>query len=90
MLITIRIEGSNDRRPVMRTAPSTLKQEGKMPTGITDENIHYWPSSNGELMVSIEDTKTLMSFKTLDDAINWLYLKGFKKSARQIHGDWDD
>ena len=41
-------------------------------------------------MVSIEDTKTLMSFKTLDDAINWLYLKGFKKSARQIHGDWDD
>ncbi len=67
---------------------AALKQEGKMPTGITDENIHYWPSSHGELMVSIEDTKTLMSFKTLDDAINWLYLKGFKKSARQIHGDW--
>ena len=67
---------------------AALKKEGKMPTGITDENIHYWPSSHGELMVSIEDTKTLMSFKTLDDAINWLYLKGFKKSARQIHGDW--
>ena len=72
----------------MRTAPSTLTKEGKMPTGITEENTHYWPSSHGELMVSIEDTKTLMSFKTLDDAINWLYLKGFKKSARQIHGEW--
>ncbi len=30
MLITIRVEGSNDRRSVMRTAPSTLTKEGKM------------------------------------------------------------
>jgi len=59
-----------------------------MPTGITEENIHYWPSMQGELIVSVESTKTLMSFKSLSEAINWLYLEGFKKSARQLNGDW--
>ena len=53
--------------------------------GATNESIHYWMTTSGDLMVSVENTKTLMSFKTVDDAINWLYLNGFKGSAREMN-----
>ena len=36
-------------------------------------------------MVSDENTKTLKSFEALDDAVNWLYLNGFKESARNLN-----
>tara|TARA_R110002020_G_scaffold121957_1_gene277141 strand:+ start:1326 stop:1520 length:195 start_codon:yes stop_codon:yes gene_type:complete len=54
--------------------------------GETKENIHYWFTiPQGDLMVSDENTKTLKCFKTIDDAVNWLFLNGFKESARQLN-----
>jgi hypothetical protein len=47
--------------------------------------IHMWQGANGKLLVSLEDTKTLLSFDTLDDAINSLWLSGRKKAAKQLN-----
>jgi len=47
--------------------------------------IHIWQGAKGKLLVSLEDTKTLLSFDTLDDAINSLWLSGHKKAARQLN-----
>lgn len=55
--------------------------------GITTENVHYWTNTQKKIMVSIEDTKTLLSFDNADKAINWLYLNGFKQSARELNAD---
>ena len=55
--------------------------------GITKENIHYWTNTQGALLVSNENTKELKQFSTTDDAINWLFFKGFKDSARQLNKD---
>lgn len=52
------------------------------------DNWHVWQSLNGvdnPIMVSDEDNKKLLSFKTTDDAINWLYLAGFKETARTLN-----
>lgn len=57
----------------------------RIQAGITKENIHYWSGTQGVLMVSDENTKRLMSFDSLDDAVNWLYLSGFKDSARELN-----
>ena len=54
-------------------------------TGTTSEGIHYWTGTGGVLMVSDENTKTLKGFKALDDAVNWLYINGFKESARDLN-----
>lgn len=48
--------------------------------------IHIWKGAKGQFMVSLEDTKTLLSFDTLDDAINGLWLSGHKQAARQLNG----
>lgn len=53
--------------------------------GITSENIHYWEGAIRQIMVSDENTKTLTAHKSIDDAINYLYLNGFKDSAREIN-----
>lgn len=47
--------------------------------------IHVWKGAKGQFMVSLEDTKTLLSFDTLDEAINGLWLSGHKKAAKQLN-----
>ena len=55
--------------------------------GTTAEGIHYWKGTgNHQLMVSDENTKALKSFESVDNAINWLYVNGFKDSARELNG----
>jgi hypothetical protein len=54
----------------------------------TQDNWHVWQSMNGAdnpFMLSDEDNKKLLSFKTADDVINWLYLAGFKETARALN-----
>ena len=46
--------------------------------------LHIWQSI-GKVMVSFEDTKTLTSFCSVDSAINWLYLAGYKTAARGLN-----
>jgi len=36
-------------------------------------------------MVSYEDTKKLLAFKSVDDAINGLWLSGDKEAARKLN-----
>lgn len=59
---------------------------------ITSENVHIWEGSNSQIMVDLQfvnwksvTSHPLLSFKTVDDAINSLYLKGFKDSARELN-----
>ena len=52
---------------------------------ILDNNIHVWMGSGNKVMVSHEDTKTLRSFNTMDDAINALFLLGDKQAARELN-----
>lgn len=47
--------------------------------------IHIWNGSFDKIMVSFEDTKTLTSFCNVDSAINWLYLAGYKLTARKLN-----
>ena len=47
--------------------------------------IHVWTGSFDTTMVSFEDTKTLSSFPNVDSAINWLYLAGYKITARKLN-----
>jgi hypothetical protein len=47
--------------------------------------LHIWAVSKGFIMVSHEDTKTLRSFATIDDAIYGLWLTGFCIAARELN-----
>ena len=54
--------------------------------GITSEGVHYWKGCHEkQYFVSVEETKTLCSFKTIDDVVNWLYVNGLKESAREVN-----
>ena len=57
----------------------------KMKPAILSENIHTWSNTLGQILVSHEDTKTLRSFPTIDDAINGLWLTGHKTEARKLN-----
>jgi hypothetical protein len=48
------------------------------------ECVHAW-QGNASILVSIETTKTLEYFKTTDEAINWLYLEGYRDAARALN-----
>ena len=48
-------------------------------------NIHVWSGSGGQVMVSYEDTKKLLAFKSISDAVNGLWLSGDKETARKLH-----
>ena len=50
------------------------------------ELLHIWEGSLAQIMVSNEDTKTLRSFPSIDDAINGLYMLGYKEAARKLNG----
>lgn len=56
-----------------------------MKATILDDNIHVWVGTNNKIMVSHESTKNLESFPTVDDAINGLFLTGFKQAARELN-----
>ena len=47
--------------------------------------IHIWNGSFDKIMVSFEDTKTLSSFPTVDSAVNWFWLAGYKIAARELN-----
>ena len=50
-----------------------------------DGEIHIWNGTMGAIMVSHEDTKTLRSFPSADDAVNGLWLTGHKEAARELN-----
>lgn len=52
-----------------------------------DQSIYVWTGSVGQIMVSFEDDnkQTLHSFNTVDDTINYLYLTGYKETARTVN-----
>ena len=47
--------------------------------------IHIWTGAMNKVMVANYDNQTLLSFDTLDDAVNYLWLSGYKKAARQLN-----
>jgi len=50
------------------------------------ENVHIWEGiQKNSVNVSLEGTKTFLTFSDKDSAINYLYLNGFKDSARQLN-----
>ncbi len=62
--------------------------------GQTSENIHYWTGTSFTPTYLIDlqfvdyesiTSHPLKSFKSWDDAINWLFLNGFKQSARDLN-----
>ena len=36
-------------------------------------------------LLSDEETKTLHSFRNIDDCVNWLWLNGEKEAARELN-----
>jgi hypothetical protein len=48
--------------------------------------IHIWTGAMNKVMIANYDTQTLLSFDTLDDAVNHLWLSGHKQAARQLNG----
>ena len=60
--------------------------------GITSENIHYWAGTSFKpsimldfQFVTFESDCKLRQFFDIDDAINYLFLNGFKNSARELN-----
>lgn len=52
-------------------------------------NVHAWKIKTG-FLVSFENTKTLQEFETKDGLINFLFLNGYKETARQFHKELED
>lgn len=67
------------------------RKESKSIQGITSENLHYWWNLNEtQFLVSNENNTsknkiTLYQFDRVEAAINYLFLNGFKQSAREIN-----
>ena len=47
-------------------------------------HIHIWEVNKG-FYLSHENEKKLVSFYNINEVINYLYLNGFKQTARNIH-----
>lgn len=45
----------------------------------------FWQSKHDQFLLSNEKIKQLHYFKSLDDAINWLYFNGNKEAARSLN-----
>lgn len=45
---------------------------------------HAWQGVSS-ILLSDEDNKKLRSFKTMNDAINWLFMNGHKDAARALN-----
>jgi len=48
------------------------------------QNFHFWACEGG-YMLSDENKKKLYTYKTIDDAINSLFVAGFKDAARALN-----
>lgn len=47
---------------------------------------HIWQNTQGRIMCNGPDLENrLLDFKTLDDAVNWLYISGHKEQARALN-----
>ena len=46
--------------------------------------IHIWKGTK-LILVSFEDTKALAYYKTIDDVVNWLWVSGYKETARKFN-----
>jgi len=49
-----------------------------------NSSIHIWEGVNKTILISFEDTKSLYSYKSIDDAINSLYIDGYNNTARKL------
>lgn len=49
------------------------------------ENVHYWQNIQNQICISIENVKRFLTFDNIDHAINWLFMNGYKESARQLN-----
>jgi hypothetical protein len=58
----------------------TMKNHGEL-----DGQIHYWQSWPNQWLLSFESAKQLVSFETVDDMINFLYISGYKEQARELN-----
>jgi len=45
---------------------------------------HIWSGTKG-ILVSDQESADLREFKTLDDAINWLFVNGHKEAVRALN-----
>lgn len=52
-----------------------------------DNRFHIWAATKGFLL-SDENTKQLLSFKTLDDCVNWLYFMQNRTNIYNKLGDF--
>lgn len=66
------------------THPHSLK-----PSTAIHGDWHIW-KGHCAWLVSDEATKSLKSFMDLDEAINWLYLRGHKEAARYFNTKFKD
>ena len=48
--------------------------------------IHIWTGAMNKVMIANYDNQTLLSFDTLDDAVNDLWVSGHKQAAKQLNG----
>lgn len=48
------------------------------------ENWHAWQGT-ASILLSDEMSKKLREFKTIDDAINWLFTNGARPAARALN-----
>lgn len=53
------------------------------------EQWHAWdkqnPFADKPIYLSDEDNKVLREFASVDDAVNWLFLNGYKTAARALN-----
>jgi hypothetical protein len=54
-------------------------------TSFTTARFHGWTGAAGKFLLSDEQEKYLREFPTVDDAINWLFLNGYKEDARAFN-----
>jgi hypothetical protein len=47
---------------------------------------HIWQNTQGRIICNGPDLENrLLDFKTLDDAVNWLYMAGYREQSRALN-----
>lgn len=54
-------------------------------TTFTTTRFHGWTGAADKFLLSDEQEKHLREFPSVDDAINWLFLNGYKDDAREFN-----
>ena len=68
--------------PVQTTPKQTAPTRATYTNPFSMGDVHAWDVSTGVYLSDERTGKKLHSFKTWDDAINWLWLDGAKDVAR--------